>query len=254
MTPVLQLVLLGPQPQHGLRVPMELIVKVVQQGGPRPVLRDKNGLSPEGGQRCPPVRQPARPPPPPPRAPAAPWDPAAINCTGTVNALIPRDAAQAGAGVFGEGCREQGGGLWGGVLRAGRGALGRGAESGAGAGGQRYLQLRKLVRLAAGVLRVDELGQQELPELGALGGGRQGGKHQQRHRAPLVSALFNPTPEPPLGVGVWVQNPRRARGALLHWPSPWHGHRGPSSRATAATLHRPRGAMAHSLPPYHGPC
>lgn len=40
----------------------------------------------------------------------------------------------------------------------------------AGTCGQCYLQLGKLVRLAAGVLSIDELGQQELPELGALQG------------------------------------------------------------------------------------
>lgn len=38
VTPILQLVLLGPQPQHGLRVPVQLVVQVVQQGSPCAVL------------------------------------------------------------------------------------------------------------------------------------------------------------------------------------------------------------------------
>lgn len=45
MPSVLQLVLLGPQPQHGLCVPMELIMEVVQQGGTRPVLGSDTRLS-----------------------------------------------------------------------------------------------------------------------------------------------------------------------------------------------------------------
>lgn len=43
MTPVFQLVLLGPQPQHGLCVPVELVVEVVQQGCPCPVLWEREG-------------------------------------------------------------------------------------------------------------------------------------------------------------------------------------------------------------------
>lgn len=46
MTPILQLVLLGPQPQHGLSVPVELVVKVVQQGSPCPVLQEGQGTQP----------------------------------------------------------------------------------------------------------------------------------------------------------------------------------------------------------------
>lgn len=46
MTPILQLVLLGPQPQHGLCVPVELVVKVVQQGRPCPVLQERQGTQP----------------------------------------------------------------------------------------------------------------------------------------------------------------------------------------------------------------
>lgn len=41
MTPIFQLVLLRPQPQHGLCVPVELIVEVVQQGCPCPVLWER---------------------------------------------------------------------------------------------------------------------------------------------------------------------------------------------------------------------
>lgn len=48
MTPILQLVLLGAQPQHGLRVPVQLVVQVVQQGSPSPVLQAHRGLSPAG--------------------------------------------------------------------------------------------------------------------------------------------------------------------------------------------------------------
>lgn len=46
MTPILQLVLLRPQPQHGLSVPMELVVKVVQQGSPCPVLQEGQRTQP----------------------------------------------------------------------------------------------------------------------------------------------------------------------------------------------------------------
>lgn len=38
MAPVLKLVLFRAESQHGLRVRVELVVKVVQEGGPRPVL------------------------------------------------------------------------------------------------------------------------------------------------------------------------------------------------------------------------
>lgn len=98
----------------------------------------------------------------------------------------------------------------------------------AGAGGRRYLQLRKLVGLAAGVFGVDELGQQELSELGALVG------REPRWKTPtvirlcisLVPELYRPknrahsTLQPPPDVAALVENPRRARGTLLRWPSP----------------------------------
>lgn len=58
MPSVLQFVLLGPQPQHGLGVPVELVVQVVQQGGTRSVLGSDRRLS-RGRPRargCPPAR------------------------------------------------------------------------------------------------------------------------------------------------------------------------------------------------------
>lgn len=44
MAPILKLVLFGAQSQHGLSVGMEFIMKVVQEGGPRPVLEGKRGV------------------------------------------------------------------------------------------------------------------------------------------------------------------------------------------------------------------
>lgn len=44
MAPILKLVLFWAQSQHGLSVGMEFIVKVVQEGGPRPVLEGKRGI------------------------------------------------------------------------------------------------------------------------------------------------------------------------------------------------------------------
>ena len=41
MAPILKLVLFWAQSQHGLSVGVEFIVKVVQEGGPRPVLEGK---------------------------------------------------------------------------------------------------------------------------------------------------------------------------------------------------------------------
>lgn len=43
MAPILKLVLFWAQSQHGLCVGMELIVKVVQEGSPCPVLERKEG-------------------------------------------------------------------------------------------------------------------------------------------------------------------------------------------------------------------
>ena len=44
MAPILKLVLFWAQTQHGLSVGVEFIVKVVQEGGPRPVLEGKRGV------------------------------------------------------------------------------------------------------------------------------------------------------------------------------------------------------------------
>lgn len=41
MAPILKLVLFWAQSQHSLSVAVKLIVEVVQQGGPRPVLKGK---------------------------------------------------------------------------------------------------------------------------------------------------------------------------------------------------------------------
>lgn len=41
MAPILKLVLFRAQSQHSLRVGVKLIMEVVQQGGPRPVLKEK---------------------------------------------------------------------------------------------------------------------------------------------------------------------------------------------------------------------
>lgn len=41
MAPILKLVLFWAQSQHGLCVGVKLIMKVVQKGGPRPVLEEK---------------------------------------------------------------------------------------------------------------------------------------------------------------------------------------------------------------------
>lgn len=41
MAPILKLVLFWAQPQHGLCVGVEVIMKIVQEGGPRPVLEGK---------------------------------------------------------------------------------------------------------------------------------------------------------------------------------------------------------------------
>lgn len=43
MAPVLKLVLFWAQSQHGLSVGVEFVMKVVQEGGPRPVLEGKRG-------------------------------------------------------------------------------------------------------------------------------------------------------------------------------------------------------------------
>lgn len=54
VAPILELVLFWAQSQHGLRVGMELIVKVVQEGSPRPVLEGKRVVElARGAQMCP---------------------------------------------------------------------------------------------------------------------------------------------------------------------------------------------------------
>lgn len=54
MAPILELVLFWAQPQHGLCVGMELIVKVVQEGSPRPVLEGKRVVElARGARMCP---------------------------------------------------------------------------------------------------------------------------------------------------------------------------------------------------------
>lgn len=143
MTPILHLVLLRPQPQHGLGVPVEVVVKVVQQGSPCPVLQEGQRTQPglqgrsSGSNPCDTSSCILR-------ALPAPWSPCSR----------PQSTNPG---------------------QQGRVALRRDGRTPqtllqAGTCGQCYLQLGKLVRLAAGVLSIDELGQQELPELGALQG------------------------------------------------------------------------------------